>query len=797
MKSSVAIGTIVLAVATDLAAAVCSPAYPTGSPPTAYPVSSTTTYPVSNATTSYSATSSTSVGSSTTTSAVTSSTTTGTPTEACGLVSASWAAQTAATATPTVEATLAYECLKSVPINKLAALKYLDALVPYLEWQSDVAFKKNPPAGYFYPPYDMWAELARVRSFVQHDQYPNEYSWQLDLFLSVYGKGHDGHLVVYTDLLTTAVEWQRPFALVSISEDGSSLPEIKVYDDVAADPETASTITLINGIDAATYISDTIFQASGNQDADAAYNSMFFSKAYSQAGSSGYFKTGGRIRFIYPGNATTFTFANGTYLDLPNVARLKGNWTGVTDGKSAFNHFCSGALSTASTATATATATSTAVSSSSTLTPTTTETPEPAPTGLPGYPAPVIISSDTIVSGYYLEGPGFDDVAVLVMTSFSPDDPSEFQRVVQDFFADAVKAGKKKLVVDVQVNGGGYIFQGYDTFRQLFPDIVQQGTGRWRHSDGFTAVSKVFSDACADYDPNTASEDLIYTCESTYDWRYDLDADAENFSSFEDKFGPVSYNGDEYTNVMQWNFSNPLDTSNTTFGIGYDVTGYGSRQNFTRPFGGPENIVVLFDGYCASTCTLFSQFMKWDAGVKSIAMGGRPKVGAIQGVGGVKGSQSYGFANVLSQVQEAAAQTDDPALLAEFARYTTDVAVRSPTASLNVKDEILPINLYDGMPAQFITEESSCRLYWTAAMHDDINALWKAAAQAAFNGGKCAFGDIFDPSPKTRRVESRPAPFNKPRFTIPKTQQHMPIVRRALAAKSNQFMANQHMMVID
>ncbi|ORY55627.1 uncharacterized protein BCR38DRAFT_414810 [Pseudomassariella vexata] len=714
----------------------------------------------------------------------TSTSATGTATEACAVVSASWAAQIAATATPTVSASLAYDCLNSAAINKEAALKFVNELEPYLEWQSDSAWKKNPPADYFYPAYDVFAELAKIKAAIEADEYPTEYAWQADLYKKVFGPGHDGHLVVYPDLLSRAIEFGRPFALVSISEDGSSLPVIKVYEDVISSPDTASVVKLINGIDAATYVSDWIFQVSGNQDADAAYNSMFFEKSYvAELASFGYFQSGGRVRYVYPGDTTSFTFENGTSVELDNVGRIKGNFAGVTDGPSLFAKFCPAAVPAAST-TASATATPAPTSSSAAV-----------PTAVPGYPAPVIISSDSVVSGYFLSEAGFEDVAVLVMLSFSPDDPPEFQQVVQDFFAASVKAGKTKLVVDVQVNGGGYIYQGYDTFRQIFPDIVQEGLGCWRNSAGFKAVSEVFSARCADYDPLTSSEELIYECNSVYNWRYDLDESLQNFTSFDDKFGPVEHNGDEYTDVMQWNFDNEIDTINSTYGIGYDVTGYGSRRNFTRPFGGPENVVVLLDGYCASTCTLFSQFMKWNAGVKSIALGGRPKEGLIQGVGGVKGSQSYGFANVYSNVQAALNETEDADLIAEFSRYTTYVVDRSSAASLNVKDEILRDNLDDGTPAQYVAEYSDCRLYWTEDMVKDVSSVWKSAASAAFKGGACAAGSIEYPQTYERR-RSRLLP---PRFTSPK--QHVPVEKtvdkREIGETRNKFLATQFMKVVD
>ncbi|KAH6645224.1 hypothetical protein BKA67DRAFT_498353, partial [Truncatella angustata] len=664
----------------------------------------------------------------------------------CALVSSAWAAQHVATATPTIEASIGYECLNSVPIAKDAAIKFINEIVPYLEWQSDTAFKKNPPADYSFPGHDLWETLYSVRENLEADTYSNEYSWQADLYNTVFGPAHDGHFVIYTDLLTSALEWGRPWALVSISEDGTSLPVIKVYND-AISSDTASVVKLINGVDAATYLEGWISKASGSRDIDSAYNSLFFSKAYNQSGSQGLFKNAGRIRYVYPGPDTRLTFKNGTEATLPNVGRIKGNWSGVTDGLSFFTKFVSGAINVA-TSTATFTTIATTITTStatatvaSTATTTATATVTPAISPLPGYPSdPVVLSSDQVVSGYFLDG-DFEDVGVLVMNSFSPDDPVEFQEKVQEFLEAAVDAGIKKLVLDVQLNGGGYIFQGYDTFRQLFPDIVQKGTGRWRRSAGFSAIAQVFSAACKDYEPLTASEDLIYTCESVWNWRYDLDFNDDNFRSFEDKFGPVNFDGDNFTDVMQWNFSNPVDTINTTFGIGYDVTGYGTRRNFTtRPFGGPENIVLLLDGYCASTCTLFSQFLKWDAGVKSIAMGGRPKAGAIEGVGGIKGSQSFSFSSIYAEVDLARRETNNTDLLAEFDRYQDYVFDRARTLTLNVKDEILPQNLGDGIPAQYVKEEADCRLYWTLDMHKDITNLWKAAASAAFNGSPCAYG---------------------------------------------------------
>ena len=48
---------------------------------------------------------------------------------------------------------------------------------PYLfaDMVSDTAWKKNPPADYFYPPHDIFGYLASVKANLQADKYANEY----------------------------------------------------------------------------------------------------------------------------------------------------------------------------------------------------------------------------------------------------------------------------------------------------------------------------------------------------------------------------------------------------------------------------------------------------------------------------------------------------------------------------------------------------------------------------------------------------------------------------------------------
>jgi len=212
-----------------------------------------------------------------------------------GRVSQSWVAQTkSGIATPTVDAALAYQCVTSVPIAQKQALKFIDELVPYLEFQSDQAWKKNPPKSDTYPGYDMRAELSAIRSGIESGEYKTEYHWQNDLFMRVFGPGHDGHMYMYPDLLDV-FRWERQAALVSISDDGLKLPVIKVYQDVMSSTKDASTVTHINGKDAVTYIEDFVNKVGENQDRDANYNMMFYSRAQETVFKTlGHFHRGGR-----------------------------------------------------------------------------------------------------------------------------------------------------------------------------------------------------------------------------------------------------------------------------------------------------------------------------------------------------------------------------------------------------------------------------------------------------------------------------------------------------------------------
>lgn len=118
-----------------------------------------------------------------------------------------------------------------------------------------------------------------------------------------------------------------------------------------------------------------------------------------------------------------------------------------------FHHYC---VSPAAKAAASPTANPQVPSPAASSTP-----PIPAVTGIFEHPTAVVQDPFEVVAGYYLDGAGYEDVAVLWVAQFlsvfsqSADQLETIRNVTRDFLADAVTSGKKRLIVDVSGNLGG------------------------------------------------------------------------------------------------------------------------------------------------------------------------------------------------------------------------------------------------------------------------------------------------------------------------------------------------------
>lgn len=651
-------------------------------------------------------------------------------TPACAQVSQAMYGDGTTTASYEVPAGIAWDCINSVPLNVTSAKLLLESLKPYLEWQSTIAVLKDPPAEYVekvQPATDIMAMMDQLADEVDAGKYTNEYLFGWALYTLIQG-AHDGHFAYVPDSVGGIFQWGRRVPLVSVSEDGEQLPAIFAFEDVLGSQYknisyTPSAVVAIDDMEATKFL-EALSQLGSLQDRDALYNNVFYEIAQVGLGESGsgtgMFTGGGRGRYVYTGANTTLTFANGTERTIENFARVRYNFRQINTGEDlAKQWFEFGSAASAEVASVTSAAAN-KVSG-------------------PGYPDPVTIGPVNLVNGYYFDGGPYEDVAVLSVPNFVGNSYAEqlFQQTSQEFIPKALADGKTKLIIDLQANGGGTILQGYDLFKQLFPDLDPYGANRYRAIEAVDLIGQSYSQR-ASLAPRGSNSSLASAQSSYFDYHQDMTVDGEPFTSWAEKFGPNEVNGDKYTSLARWNLSD-VYTSLSSGGI--NITGYGPLANVSGPprFK-PENIVIVTDGYCASTCTIFSEFLTKQAGVKTIAMGGRSNRNAIQAIGGVKGVNNYGLAYI-QQAAQTAIRWNPAVNESILAGYQNDLpflrAASSSSPSVNVRDG-LPQNDTAGVALQFVYEEADCRLYYTPEMTVDMNSLWQAAADAQWGSGdKC------------------------------------------------------------
>jgi hypothetical protein len=536
-----------------------------------------------------------------------------------------------------------------------------------------------------------------------------------------------------------------------VSEDGEQLPAVFVFADVLGMQFNnisyiPSPVVAIDGVEATEFLEE-LSQLGSLQDRDALYNNVFYELSQISLGNSGsgtgMFTGGGRGRWVYPGPNTTLTFANGSEFTMENYARPIIPFRGINTGKDLADRWISWGSAGESIAPMESQVESAASGAVTAV--------------APGFPDPILAGPQNLINGFYIPAAGYEDIAVLQVPNFVGSNFAEvpFQRLTQEFIPKALADGKTKLIIDLQANGGGTVLQAYDMFKQLFPDIDPYGANRLRATQAADLIGQSFSSFASQFPRTVSRNNSITVAQASYfDYHQDTTVDGSPFSSWSEKFGPEEVNGDSYTTLSRWNLSDVYVPYSSG---GINVTGYGPLANVTGgPKFQPENIVLVTDGYCGSTCVIFSEFMTKQAGVKTIVMGGRSNKNPQQAIGGVKGVNNFQFGYIQQMAQYAIRFM--PSLNSSILRtdYYNDIvfsrAAGSP--SVNVRDG-LPMNDTSGVALQFIYEEADCRLYYTPEMTTDITSVWKAAADAQWGGGgKCVSGGGYGQKRDTQMIKT-------------------------------------------
>ncbi|OOF93938.1 hypothetical protein ASPCADRAFT_209190 [Aspergillus carbonarius ITEM 5010] len=634
------------------------------------------------------------------------------------------AANANATRTFVVPGELAHQCLLTMPFEPEKGVSFVESLMEYLQWQSTTDVLKNPPNGYLSHPTDIFSGMEDIRTKAATGKYTSQYEFDNDI-TRVFQSANDGHLS--TTLCSQEVfEFYVNFPIVSISTDGLQLPRLYTRHDaglLANNSTRVSPISTINGYDAVTYLTQ-LASTLGFQDPDARYNEMFPSAAREVALGVEYgawTSNNGR----WPGSAEfTVEFGNGSITQVPTVAEVYGGQKFTyTNGSSIYEAVCSSTDSSSSESSTSTSKRSTAKTNSAPKT----------------YPEPVMRDAYNLIIGYYLNETDMQDVAVLFVPSFDTADmslrePLAFANHATQFIQQAVAAGKKKLIIDLTSNPGGTVSSGMDLFKLFFPEKPVYSSTRFRDHEVVNIIGQALNTIPHDsdyWDIISKTPFVGVTPNQTYAYK-----------SWKEYSGPHYQLGANMTSLAA--VSNLTLTSTWTTPIrGYGIV----KQNMTSSPFAPEDILLITDGFCSSTCTTFVELMKTSGGVKTLVFGGRPQYGPMAIMGGVRGGESLTSTIIDEYIDLTLEYATEQAQRNNFVLSDQQLARlnSTPTATelpytwngleLNFRNAYAPDDSL--VPLQFVFDAADCRLFYTYENVVKPATTWVAAARAYWGGGKC------------------------------------------------------------
>jgi hypothetical protein len=497
-----------------------------------------------------------------------------------------------------------------------------------------------------------------------------------------------------------------------------------------------SPVSTIDGVPAMEFMQRTSVRNGASHDPDARFNGMFQSLA--NRANLGFFSPDPFALGLT--DTTEVKCHNGSKFEFTNTAFLRANFTGITSGADLYNAFGQG----------NGTAPAPLLSSLYKL------AERDFTTDFEGYPRPVNATKVGNIAGFLPEGAEFSDVAVLVVNGFiespTPDHEPEqllpfhqfraFHQVAVDVITAAKAANRTKLILDLQGNAGGLIYNIMVLYFALFPSDNLPILWQARAHPQFAWLGKQLWNS------------TIEIAGSPWPLTSFMKPDGTPWSSFEEFYGPFPDSPDgkrwgEHTHPALFNLTGALAVIATFFPF---PDGWQYQLPWTTAPFAPEDITILTDGQCGSACAITVGILTHTHGVRTVALGGRPLKAPMQAVGQTKGGPIAMFATMpsdfdRSEAPEGLRLPPDPWNYKPPLRLgaTQGLGTWGESVTFNVAD-IVP---YEGnstdlgrgeLPLQMRYEAANCRLFYTWDMARDITAVWKAVAGVAWRGERCAPG---------------------------------------------------------
>ncbi|KAF2130075.1 hypothetical protein P153DRAFT_315688 [Dothidotthia symphoricarpi CBS 119687] len=634
----------------------------------------------------------------------------------------------------------AYACLTSVPFNDAVATRFIKYLNETLQFQSTLAYLKNPPTGYQQPAVDVLSELSKIQTDVTSRVYRNQYQFEIDVQHLLY-RAHDAHLYL-SGGITSAFSFLAPYSITAASSDGLSLPKVYLTSDVIESRDqgwTPSPIKTINNEDVVEYLTRLAsLNAVGGIEPHADWNQLFYTPTLATLGAGSIWDSS--VNF-YPGDEIALTMENGTdYLDYWLALWNEPYATGpLTTGGDFYNYFVLGLLPASYNRSDGFFNPAYAPRKSSP--PAATSRPQNSWRGVTNesYPDPDVwqegldVLADGIVSGYFLPDV---DAAVLSIPSFGQSGYAigNFSQAITDFIFNVTDANLTRVVIDLQQNTGGAVELAFSTFKRFFPDLEPFAGSRRRHHQ----LGNTIGEAYTAYFNGLTPEDAEYNDTLADEWvitpRLNAALD-DNFTSWSEYSGPVQANGDSFSLTERYNLSSY--TYSVALFDGWIPRGYTREAPLPwkeRPFN-VDDIVILTDAACSSTCALLVE-MFTEAGVRTVTAGGRPTNGPIQAVGGNRGAVLYSADQIDSHIVRLSNPrfNVNDTILATLPQITEtgyrDSGVLTSILAINLRDQVRP---NDDVPLQFKYDAADCRVFYTLANVYNMSRLWRDTVTAAFD----------------------------------------------------------------
>ena len=525
----------------------------------------------------------------------------------------------------------ALQCARSISFNQTACRLQLVEIRNFLAFQSSQDYWKNAPNNLTLPSFDLSTVLDTISSKIESSAYTTKYDFDMDIRGALLGF-HDSHTLYWTSVISSFVYYHQ-YPLISVSQSPDSQPEIYLADLQTGGPKMDSKVAKINGQDATAYLLDLATKATSPaiylSDIDTRYNQLFVPQVIpelrgTQLENLGLFAN----RDVYPSDSPKITLSNGTTIAIQWHAMynywFEENLAQPPMTLPFFDQTSFANIADFATFTGPPTRGKPSDAKITFMNGLNPYSPGPTPVRRLAHNEAAYYTLDSIVG--VIRFPTFGAWAFDTNAS-----PSLFVNDVVILIDEALQYFKsqnlKKVLLDVTHNGGGDLVAGYAFFQRFFPNVTHPKiyeNMRWspQLEASVTAASKKHE--------NDSLPEILGTWSIAYK---DVPLTNQPFSTVPDYLGPISGAGDSssksFTQLTNKNFLGSIQA----FGYNSPL----APQLFTA-----DQIALLSDTLCGSTCSTFSQMMH-DQGVRSVAYGGRPGRTRLQISGGVKGRQQYTY----------------------------------------------------------------------------------------------------------------------------------------------------------